>query len=79
MSAVTSGRPVAAGVIVRPVALRPLNKRRWALAVVLSAAGLVLAVALDLRMAWTLVVLGQALLFVECLSRLGDWPLRGRE
>jgi hypothetical protein len=60
------------------MAVGPLNDRRWALAVVLTVAGLFLAWALDLRIAWALVMLGQALLLFECLSRLGLWPSRER-
>ncbi len=63
----------------RPVPVGPLNERRWAVAVVLTVAGLFLAWPLDLRIAWALVMLGQALLVVECVSRLRLWPSRGRE
>ena len=54
--------------------MRPLNRRLWLLAVVLTVAGLVLAWPLGFRIAWLLVTLGQALLVFEAGSGLGLWP-----
>jgi hypothetical protein len=56
--------------------VRPLNEQRWALAVVLTVAGLLLALTFDLRLGWAVFALAQALLLLECLSRLGLWPSR---
>jgi hypothetical protein len=59
------------------VELRPLNQRRWLLAVLLTGVGLLLGWPLDLRIGWVLVLLGQALLVIEAVRRLGLWPSRG--